>query len=383
MVGAGLLGNALNACGVDNEATDTVKIGYLPITDATPLLIAHHRGLFTEEGLTSEKPTLIRGWSELSEAFMARTFNLTHLLLPITIFMRYSLKYPVKVIAWDHLNNSAITVHKNGGINTLADLGGRQIAVPYWYSMHNVVIQLAARTFGLEPVIQDPGKPVAANQVNLVVMKPPDMPTALGTGAIDGYIVAEPFNAAGELLADGKILRFTGDIWKNHPCCVAVLHEEAITQRKAWAQKVVNALVKAELWAHNNKEESAHILSKEGGGYLPLPEEVIRRAMLKYDLETYGPTGTGAIHHPEWEISRIGFQPYQFRDDTRRMVQLLKETRIKGDAEFLTTLSPDFVVEDLMDYQMVTAAIESVGGPTQFDGVGPNLPYERQATIEV
>jgi NitT/TauT family transport system substrate-binding protein len=146
---------------------------------------------------------------------------------------------------------------------------------------------------------------------------------------------------------------------------------------------VVNALVKAELWSLDNKEEAAHILSKDGGGYLPLPEEVIRRSVLKYDLETYGPSGTGAIHHPEWEISRIGFEPFQFRSDTRRMVELLKETVIKGEADFLANLSPDLVVEDLMEYSMVTAAIESVGGLEKFEGVDAATPYERATIIEV
>lgn len=385
LLGAGLLGGALAGCGTSSPSADApVKIGYLPITDATPLLVAYHNGYFTEEGLTAEAPTMLRDWSQLSETFMARTFNLTHLLLPITIFMRYSLKYPVKVMAWDHMNNSAITVRQDGPINSLADLGGKQIAIPYWYSIHNIIIQLAARTFGLKPVIKDSTDPLAPDEMNLLVMKPPDMPTALGAGAIDGYIVAEPFNAAGEVLANGKIIRFTGDIWKNHPCCVAVLHEESLTQTPTWAQKIINALVKAELWSHDHKEEVAHLLSADGSGYLPLPEEIIRRAMLKYDLETYGPEGTGAIQHPEWGIHRIGFSPYQFQNDTRRIVELLKETTIKGEAEFLKDLSPELVVQDLMEYTMVTKAIEKAGGMQKFDGDAPtNAPYERDTIIDV
>jgi ABC-type nitrate/sulfonate/bicarbonate transport systems, periplasmic components len=87
-----------------------LKIGYIPITDATPLLIAYSKGFYSQEGIKAEKPVLIRGWSTLSEAFMAKKFNLVHLLLPIPIYMRYNLNFPVKVVAWDHLNNSAITV---------------------------------------------------------------------------------------------------------------------------------------------------------------------------------------------------------------------------------------------------------------------------------
>lgn len=41
-------------------------IGYLPITDATPLLLAHAQGLYAAEGLEAGRPTLFRGWSQLA-----------------------------------------------------------------------------------------------------------------------------------------------------------------------------------------------------------------------------------------------------------------------------------------------------------------------------
>ena len=195
-----------------------VKSCYLPITDATPIILAHELGFFKELGIKSERPILIRGWSPIAEAFMARRFNLTHLLIPIPIYMRFGLGFPVKVVAWDHINGSALTVGKKSGIKSYADLGGKQIAVPYWYSMHNIIIQMITRNFGIETVIQSRSAPISNKQCNLFVMAPPDMPTAMATGAIDGYIVAEPFNAAGEILAKGRIVRFTGDVWKYHRC---------------------------------------------------------------------------------------------------------------------------------------------------------------------
>src|SRR5437762_988513 len=48
-------------------ATPRLKIGYLPITDATPLLIGHAKQFFEAEGLTVDRPVMIRGWAELSE----------------------------------------------------------------------------------------------------------------------------------------------------------------------------------------------------------------------------------------------------------------------------------------------------------------------------
>ncbi|MHB9148646.1 MAG: ABC transporter substrate-binding protein [Thermoleophilia bacterium] len=359
-----------------------VKMGYIPITDATPLLIAHANGYFEAEGLEVEQPTLIRGWSALAEAFQAGTFNLTHLLFPIPIYLRYARDFPIKVVAWNHMNNSALTVQDQGPISSTADLGGKQIAVPYWYSMHNVILQMVLRSHGLHPVIQDQKAPLAADQTNLLVMAPPDMPTALSSGAIDGYIVAEPFNAVGEVLAGGRVIRFTGDVWQNHPCCVAVLHEGDVRARPEWSQKAVNALVRAERWSAENKEETARILSKEGGGYLPFPEEIILRSMTKYDLETYGVAGgTGAIRHPEWHASRIAFEPYQFRSATKRIVQELKLTVLEGDTAFLQDLSAEHVADDLMDYELVKKALAANGNLTAFDGAYTD--FEREEVIAV
>ena len=46
-----------------------VKIGYLPITDATPLLVAHGRKMYEAEGLRAEAPRLFRSWAQIVEAF--------------------------------------------------------------------------------------------------------------------------------------------------------------------------------------------------------------------------------------------------------------------------------------------------------------------------
>jgi NitT/TauT family transport system substrate-binding protein len=232
--------------------------------------------------------------------------------------------------------------------------------------------------------VQDRTLPLQRNQTNLFVMKPPDMPTAMSAGAIHGYIVAEPFNAAGEVLANGKIVRFTGDMFKNHPCCVATMHERDLEEHPDWAQGVLNGLVRAQHWVINNREETARILSKDGRGYLPFPVDVIRRAMTKYDLESYGlQTGTGAIRHPDWRASRIGFQPYPYESTTREVVRLLKQTRVEGESSFLAGLDAERVVRELFDYTLVRKAAQKVGGLTVFEGVNSANPEVRAEVIDV
>ena len=157
--GLAALGSLASGFGSAARADDdVVRIGYLPITDATALLVAHGMGFFKDEGLTAERPTLIRGWSPLVEAFAAGKFNLVHLLKPIPIWMRYNNNFPIKIMAWAHTNGSAVVVGKDAAIKSYADLGGKQMAVPYWYSMHNIVLQYALRQSEIKPVIKATGR---------------------------------------------------------------------------------------------------------------------------------------------------------------------------------------------------------------------------------
>lgn len=362
-------------------ADEVVRIGYLPITDATVLLVAHEKGFFAEEGLKSEKPTLIRGWSPLVEGFAAGKFNLVHFLKPIPIWMRYNNGFPVKIMSWAHLNGSGVVVGKHVQADSFTDLGGKQVAVPYWYSMHNIVLQMALRHVGLKPVIKAQGEPIAADEVNLQIMPPPDMPPALAAKKIDAFIVAEPFNAAGELLAGGKMLRFTGDIWRNHPCCVVCMNELQVNANPEWTQKVMNAIVKAQVYAQENKKEVAHMMSRDGKRYLPMKANVVERAMTFYDEESYA--APDAIQNPEWDSGRIDFQPWPFPSATKLIVNELKHTLVSGDTTFLDELDADFVAEDLVDYRFVKAAMEKHTGWENAPGFNAENPFEREEVIKI
>ncbi|MCA1792414.1 MAG: ABC transporter substrate-binding protein [Desulfobacteraceae bacterium] len=154
-----------------------LRLGYLPITDATPLLVAHGLGYFSREGLDVERPVMVRSWNILTESFMANKFDITHMLFPIPVWMRFRQNMPVRVLAWDHTNGSAVTVRGDSAIKNFSDLGGKQVAVPSWYSMHNLVLQLGLKARGLVPVIQPQSAPLKSHEVNLFILPPPDMPT--------------------------------------------------------------------------------------------------------------------------------------------------------------------------------------------------------------
>ncbi len=355
-----------------------VRIGYLPITDAAPLLVAHNNGYFKDAGVEVEKPTLLRSWAQLIEAFIAGQVNVVHLLSPMTVWARFGSKVPAKVVAWNHMGGSGLTVLPE--INDIKALAGKTVAIPFWYSIHNVVLQAMLRESGLEPVSRKQGQP-AANEVNLVVMAPSDMPPALASRNIAGYIVAEPFNALAETMGIGKVLRFTGDVWRNHACCTVFMHERDLEQRPEWSQKVVDATVRAQLWIRENRAETAQLLSKEGvNRYTPHALPVLSKVLAPAasDRESY--LSSKAIRHADWQDKRIDFQPYPYPSYTEELVARLKNTVIEADRGFLATLDGKMAATQLVDDRFVKRAIEAVGGLSKF---GQSPDYTRKEVIEV
>ncbi|WP_354686641.1 ABC transporter substrate-binding protein [Cupriavidus necator] len=358
------------------EPDAPVRIGYLPITDATPLLVAHRNGYFEKDGIQAEKPTLLRSWAQLVEAFISGQVNVVHLLSPMTIWARFGSQVPAKVVAWNHVGGSGLTVATQ--VNSLRDLGGKTVAIPFWYFIHNIVLQAMLKQQGLTPVARKAGA-VSPQEVNLMVMAPSDMPPALASRQIEGYIVAEPFNAAAEALGIGKILRFTGDVWRNHACCVVFMHQHDLDRRPEWSQKVVSAVVKAQRWTQENRAEAAQLLSKDGPNkYTPHSLEALRKVLAPDPADRVRYLASGAIRHAGWNERRIDFQPYPYPSYTEELVRRLKSTLIEGNNAFLASLDPQRAARELVDDRFVRRAIAEVGGLNAF---GITEAFTRQEEI--
>lgn len=350
-----------------------LKIGYLPITDATPLLVAHAQGLFEKHGIQAEKPVMFRSWAQLVEAFLSGNVNVVHLLSPMSLWAKYGANANVKVVMWNHLAGSALTVSNN--INHIRELGGKTVAIPFWYSIHNIVLQQLLKAEGLSVTEKDP----KANEVKLTVMPPSDMVAALATNAISGFIVAEPFNAIAEEKGVGKVLRFSGDVWKDHACCLTLMHEADVNQRPEWVQGVVNALTEAQVFCVDQRDATAKILARKNG-YTPHDQKVLETVLAPSETQWNSYVATGAIKHPEWHQQRIGFQPYPFDSYMEKLVEMLKETHIAGDHQFLAQLDPSQVARDLNAPQFVKRALEQGDLLAKF---GLDNSFVRQELIDV
>ncbi len=371
----------LAACGGGSSSTDTtaasgvvpslgaLSVGYLPITDASPLLIAHANGALANQGFTPSDPVMFRSWADLVEAFQGGSVDVVHMLMPLAVQLRFGAQLPLKVVAWNHTNGSALTAAER--INSVTDLAGETVAIPFWWSIHNVVLQKLLRANGIEPILQgDASK--ADKTTKLVVLPPADMVPALASGSIAAFIVADPFNALAETTEAGKILRFTGDVWRDHACCVTVVSEDFVAKTDA-AQGLVNALASAQLAITADRLAAAKQLSE--GGYLPQPLPAIERALTHYVLDEYEPTG--AIQNSEWGSERIGFQPYAFPSYTTELISALRETRIDGDSAFLANIDDATAHAELVQEGLAQSAIEANGGASAF-GLAS---FERVETI--
>ena len=363
---AGLGNLALTAAqGTRGHGEGPLRIGYLPITDASPLLVAHGMGLYRRHGLAVAHPVLFRGWAALAEAFVTRQVDVVHILMPMALQLQATVDPKARVLAWNHTGGSAITVAPE--ITELAQLAGTQVAIPGWWSIHNIVLQQVLRDAGVQPVIRR--APSAAQRtVELVVMAPADMVPALAGGSIAGFTVADPFNAAAEARGVGRILRFLGDVWRDHACCVLLTHADLIAQRPHDVQALTDAVLAGQQAITSNRASAAATLTD--GAYLPQPGPVVATA-LDY------PHGAHPMAHPHWQPQRIGFTPFPFPSYTEALVTEMRRTVVDGDTRFLD-VAPGEIHARVVDDRFVRSAIHRMGGPAAW-----GLPADLTRTEEI
>ena len=336
-----------------------VRIGYLPITDASALLVAHERGFLAAAGLPSATPILFRSWDTLAQALAVGDVDVVHLLMPFALQLRLGKKVPLRVVSWGHTNGSTLTV-----ANTIArteQLSGRKLAIPSWWSVHSVLTQRILATTGLKPVI---GTAASTGTVELVVMAPADMVPALASGSIAGFTVADPFSAVAESKGVGHVHRFLGDVWKDHACCAITVREELVAQRPQAVQALTDAIVAAQAWLESNRSTAGALLTS--AGYLPQPPAAVSKVFTR-DAAAY----TAIDKHADWHPERLGFSAYPHATYTAALVELLRATAIDGDTSFLPKDGASAHAE-LVDDSFVLESLRRAG----------NIPTPRVELIE-
>ena len=335
-----------------------LRVGYLPITDASALLVAHERGLWADAGVASAPPVLFRSWDALGQAFLVGEVDVVHMLMPMALQFRLAKGAPIRVVAWGHTNGSCLVGagapdDASGSAapgSAPSGLAGGRLAVPYWWSIHSVLAQRLLGTWGLRPVI---GSTAAADEVELVVMPPAEMVSGLASGAIAGFTVADPFGAVAELQGVGHVHRLLGDVWRDHACCGVVVRQDLIDSAPAAVEAIVAGVVGAQEWLEANRGAAASLLTS--GGYLPQPRPAVERA-----LDRPAPS---AAKHPDWHGERLGFRAFPHESYTTTLVGMLEETRVDGERSFLDGVDGASVHSELVDDRFARSVLEAAGTP--------------------
>ena len=224
------LGVSAVSCGKKDEGSaNTVKIAYLPITHSLAVL-EEAEELEKESGLKVE---LVKygSWNELLDALNSNRVDGASVLIELAMKSKQE-GIGIKAVALGHHDGNVIIVSND--IDTAADLKGKTFAIPHRQSSHNILLNDALATAGL-----------TVNDVNVTELAPTEMPSALASGQIDGYCVAEPFGAMGVNLGAGKVLFTSEELWENSLCCGLVLTDKFIDERHDDAKSFVENYKKA------------------------------------------------------------------------------------------------------------------------------------------
>jgi ABC-type nitrate/sulfonate/bicarbonate transport system substrate-binding protein len=267
--------------------------GFLPLLDSALLVLAHELGIAEEEGFTLGL-TRESSWANIRDRTALGHFDIALVLAPMPIAANLGLTpiaKPMIAPVMTGLGNNAITVSA-AVWSAMADAGapgdlaagpaGRALAkvvqsstrklrfgVVHQTSSHNYELRYWLAASGIHP----------DRDVEIVVLPPPLLPEALGTGGLDGYCVGEPWNSVGVAQFGARIATTKSSIWQRSP-------DKAVGMRSDWAEQnpdlvaaTIRAIYRAGEWCQRpeNRLRAAEIMA--GPAYLNQPVDIVSRAL--------------------------------------------------------------------------------------------------------
>ncbi|MBD0785280.1 ABC transporter substrate-binding protein [Vibrio sp. Y2-5] len=293
---------------------EDLKFGFIKLTDMAPLAVAYEQGYFEDEGLyvTLEAQA---NWKVLLDRVIDGELDGAHMLAgqPLGATIGIGTKAEVVTAFSMDLNGNAITVSNNTWEQMkpfLAKESDGKIAHPikadalkpviskyrdegksfnmgmvFPVSTHNYELRYWLAAGGINPGYYAPTTGDNSGQLKadvlLSVTPPPQMPSTMEAGTIQGYCVGEPWNQQAVFKGIGVPVVTDYEIWKNNP-------EKVFGVSKAWADKypnthlrVVRALIRAAYWLDENnnanRQEAVKLLAKSQ--YVGADAEVIANSM--------------------------------------------------------------------------------------------------------
>ncbi len=301
-----------------------LKIGFIPITCATPIIMSEPLGFYKKHGM-SAKVVKMPSWGAVRDSAIAGELDAYHMLAPMPIAMTLGLgssSFGVKLASIENINGQAITVanrHK-GKVKGPADFKGFVIGVPFPYSMHNLLLRYYLATGGIDP----------DKDVKIRPVPPPDSIAQLVAGDIDAYLMPDPFNQRAVFEGEGFIHKLTKDLWPNHPCCAFAASDEWIDANPNTFRALNKSIIEAAGYASKaeNRPEIAKAISERA--FLNQPTEVVEAVLTgKFD------DGNGqTLDIPD----RIDFDPYPWQSFANWISSQLVRWDLQGDGKAKTAI---------------------------------------------
>ena len=125
-------------------------------------------------------------------------------------------------------------------------LKGRTVAIPGVSTMQDFILHKALDEAGVDPA-----------EVNIIVVKPPDMIASLASGQIDAAVVWEPYPTMAVAQNAGRVLITSAKILPDHPCCMVVVDSKFLKDNPDTVKRFIAAHIKATDYINANKLEAA------------------------------------------------------------------------------------------------------------------------------
>lgn len=155
-----------------------IRMGYLQ-SDLHQLaaFVALEKDLYRKSGLDVEVAGVFAAGPELMVGFASRDLDFAYVGEAPAIVAAANRTADVKILAQANLEGSALVVHKDSKIAVVKDLSKRTIAIPGHSTVQDFLLRKILKANRLD-----------SKQINIMVLKPPEMIGALETKQIDGYV---------------------------------------------------------------------------------------------------------------------------------------------------------------------------------------------------
>lgn len=279
------LRNAVWAAGSDAPEKSSVRVGFIPLTDCAPVVMAAVKGFDKKYGLTLQ-PAKEASWASVRDKLIAGELDAAHALYG----MIYGLQLGVAGPQHDMAN--LMTLNNNGQAITLANQlkaqnvtdaaslqkriasqakGSFTFAHTFPTSTHAMWLYYWLANAGIDPFAD----------VRTVVVPPPQMVMNMKMGNMSGFCVGEPWNQRAISDDIGFTVTTTQQIWPDHPEKILATRAQWVQENPHTARALTAAVLEAARWidaSEANRKETAAVLA--GRAWINTKVETLEGRML-------------------------------------------------------------------------------------------------------